>query len=126
MGSILKPARLWETRLWDTTTGKPVGPPLKHLGQVAAVALSADGTTALTMDGAVGRRWVAATGKPKGCGPVPLPSRVPCRVRGHDLEKFQRVIRVDDRIEVTILEPPGNDPAEVGSELGRHRLRLGQ
>jgi WD40 repeat protein len=35
-------------RLWETATGKPIGPPLQHQVAVDAVALSADGKTALT------------------------------------------------------------------------------
>jgi WD40 repeat protein len=54
-------------QLWDVKTGKPVGPPLEHLGTVTAVAFSPDGKRILTgsYDG-MGRVWDARTGKPLG------------------------------------------------------------
>jgi WD40 repeat protein/serine/threonine protein kinase len=54
------------TRLWDVATRKPIGAPLQHQG-VQALALSADGKTALT--GSVdntARLWNADTSNPIG------------------------------------------------------------
>jgi WD40 repeat protein/serine/threonine protein kinase len=54
-------------RLWETATGKPIGPPLEHQRQIDAVALSADGTKALTASqDETARLWEATTGKPIG------------------------------------------------------------
>jgi eukaryotic-like serine/threonine-protein kinase len=59
-------------RLWETATGKPIGPPLEHQGKVVAVALSTDGKTALTgSDDDTARLWETVSGKPIG---PPLPS----------------------------------------------------
>ena len=52
--------------LWETETGKPIGSPLKHDYAVKAVAISADGKTALTTDSNLVRLWETATGKPIG------------------------------------------------------------
>jgi hypothetical protein len=60
---------LWgnTARLWETASGKPIGPPLHHQGEVVAVALSADGKTALTGSrDNTARLWETATGKPIG------------------------------------------------------------
>jgi tetratricopeptide (TPR) repeat protein len=54
-------------RLWDATTGRPLGPPMTHLGQVDSVAFSPDGKTVLTGSGdKTARLWDAATGRPLG------------------------------------------------------------
>jgi len=55
-------------QIWDTSTGQPIGPPLKHGDhgdQVLSVAFSPNGRLILTggSDGKV-RLWDAATGKP--------------------------------------------------------------
>ena len=49
-------------RLWDASTGRPIGPPLTHQGAVMAVAFSPDGTTVITgsRDGTA-RFWDVAT-----------------------------------------------------------------
>jgi WD40 repeat protein len=54
-------------RLWDTATGKPIGPPLLHQDFAEAVALSADGKMVLTgSDANTARLWATVTGKPIG------------------------------------------------------------
>ena len=65
-GSVDKTARLWET-----ATGKPLGPPLQHQNGVGAVAFSPDGRTVLTGSwDNTARLWAVATGKQIG---LPLP-----------------------------------------------------
>lgn len=50
-------------RLWDASTGHPVGPPFRHQGPVTAAAFSPDGKTALTgSQGGTVRLWNTATG----------------------------------------------------------------
>jgi WD40 repeat protein len=56
-----------EARLWETTTGKPIGPPLQHQHVVSATAFSPDGKTVLTGSyDKTARLWETATGKPLG------------------------------------------------------------
>jgi eukaryotic-like serine/threonine-protein kinase len=55
-----------EARLWDTATGKPLGPPMKHEGWVKAVAFSPDGTKIVTASSGEARLWDATTRKPLG------------------------------------------------------------
>ncbi len=52
-------------QVWDTSTGLPIGAPIKHGDQVIAVAFSPDGRLILTSgsDGKA-RLWDAATGQP--------------------------------------------------------------
>jgi len=54
-------------RLWDGSTGKPIGQPLPHKGDVVSVDFSPDSRRVATgsADGAV-RIWDAETGKPVG------------------------------------------------------------
>jgi len=65
-GSLDKTARLW-----DAATGRPVGPPMEHSGEVMSVAFSPDGKTIVTgsFDGKAWL-WDTATGRPIG---QPLP-----------------------------------------------------
>jgi WD40 repeat protein/tetratricopeptide (TPR) repeat protein len=54
-------------RLWDATTGQPLGDTMKHAGDVLAVAFSPDGKTLLTgSDDHTARLWDASTGRPLG------------------------------------------------------------
>ncbi|MFM9102626.1 MAG: hypothetical protein ACKOPS_15400, partial [Cyanobium sp.] len=57
-------------RLWDSATGKPIGPPLQgHTSLVLSVAFSPDGRRIVSGSGANDntlRLWDAATGKPIG------------------------------------------------------------
>ncbi len=65
-------------QLWETATGKPLGPPLQHQNTVTAVAFSPDGKTVLTasadLDFTEGRR---------GSGRRPRANRLdrPCSIR---------------------------------------------
>ena len=36
--------------MWETATGRPAGPPLRHMNYVATVAFSPDGNTLATGD----------------------------------------------------------------------------
>jgi WD40 repeat protein/serine/threonine protein kinase len=54
-------------RLWDTTTGKPLTPPLKHQGEVYTVAFSPNGQKLITGSGdQTARLWDAKSGQPLG------------------------------------------------------------
>jgi WD40 repeat protein len=60
-------ARLWEARLWDAASGRPIGQPMPHPGRISRWAFSPDGTTVLTACyGGAARLWDAATGGPIG------------------------------------------------------------
>jgi WD40 repeat protein/tetratricopeptide (TPR) repeat protein len=60
-------ARLWEARLWDAATGRPIGQPTPHPGRMASWAFSPDGQTILTRNhNGAARLWDASTGQPLG------------------------------------------------------------
>ncbi len=54
-------------RLWDCTTGQPIGQPMQHPNMLWSVAFSPDGKTVLTACGdSSARLWDAASGSPIG------------------------------------------------------------
>ena len=55
-------------RLWDATTGQPIGQPMPHFMGVSGVAFSSAGRVLLTTDGWTMWRWDA---------PAPLPDDLP-------------------------------------------------
>jgi WD40 repeat protein len=54
-------------RLWDAATHQPIGEPIKHQGQIGAIAISPDGKLLLTgTDTKVAQLWEIASGRPIG------------------------------------------------------------
>ena len=52
--------------MWDSATGRPLGPPLHHQAYVVAAAFSPDGKRLVTVSGNAARLWDSSTGKPLG------------------------------------------------------------
>jgi eukaryotic-like serine/threonine-protein kinase len=65
--TILSASQDHSARLWNATTGEPIGAPMIHGHAVEVIAFSPDGRTVLTGSyDASARLWDAATGEPKG------------------------------------------------------------
>jgi WD40 repeat protein len=65
-----------QVRLWNAVSGQPMGPSLRHTGQIRAVSLSPDARLALvTDDDQTARVWDLETGLPRG-GPLRHAGRV--------------------------------------------------
>lgn len=62
-------------RVWDATTGEPIGDPIVHDQAVTGAALSPDGSRVVTSYGRTVRIWDAATAAPIG-EPLPHEERV--------------------------------------------------
>ncbi len=53
-------------RIWDASTGEPIGGPLQHAGSVLAAAFDAKGERVVTASDKAARIWDARTGEPIG------------------------------------------------------------
>ena len=64
---MLTGSRDGTAQLWDSATGRPIGPPMRHSDQVHSVAFSPDARLVLVSgsDGKA-RLWDTATGQPAG------------------------------------------------------------
>ncbi len=70
---VLTGSQDFTARLWETASGKPVGPPLRHRTTVQSVAFSPDGKYVLTGSrDRTARLWETGSGQPVG---PPLPHR---------------------------------------------------
>ncbi len=78
-------------RVWDATTGRPVGEPLRHEASVNSAEFSRDGQRIVTAsDDKTARVWDAATGMPLG-----EPMRHEDKVEGAEFsEDGQRIVTV--------------------------------
>ena len=103
------------TRLWDTTTGLQVGPPLEHRGAVASVSFSGDGRRLATgsADG-LARFWRVA---PQIPGSV---ERISCWVRvatDMDFDSADAIGRLDPlvgwELRRRLHELGGSPPAKI-------------
>jgi WD40 repeat protein/tetratricopeptide (TPR) repeat protein len=73
-------------RFWEAATGRPLGPPLKHVGSVTSCAFSPDGRLAATGDDEASVRvWDSSTGQ--AVGPT-LNHRRSLQIGGVDLLDF--------------------------------------
>jgi WD40 repeat protein len=71
---------------WDAATGTPIGPLMKHGGDVWSVCYSPNGKTILTgSDDGTARLWDATTGRPLG-EPLEHPTSVRSAVFSPDGE----------------------------------------
>jgi WD40 repeat protein len=71
---ILTTSKRYTAKLWDTKTGRQIGPPMLHLnlhkhdifyeGVITSAVFSADGKRILTIRNSTGLFWEAGTGKP--------------------------------------------------------------
>src|SRR5262249_35640482 len=62
-----EPSRTGEARIWDLSTGQPIGPPLKQSAPIWSAAFSPDSRVVMTgSEGGVTQFWLAATGLPLG------------------------------------------------------------
>lgn len=61
-----------EARIWDSQSGTPLSPPLKHQGNVRVAAVDPRGTFAVTADDKAMRFWKVPNGELMGTMPLPV------------------------------------------------------
>jgi WD40 repeat protein/predicted Ser/Thr protein kinase len=98
-------------RLWCATTGKPLGPPMRHPGEVRCVAFSADGRTILAggNDGSA-QFWDVARGTSLGA-----PMRHPDAVGRVGFSRDGRLALTGSRDQVRLWDAATREP--LGSPL---------